>query len=269
MTRNRKILLLCLVPLLGIALMASMRFTGGLRSNRFTSAGLKKADGFSWKSASSKNFIYYFEAESPAERDIDKIISTMERGRSKAEALLKGSRQLKIELFLVDSRERMKKLIGNETNAWANGTVQGSVYNDKIKAIGAHETLHCLALALWGKTEALWINEGLAVYSDDQWNGLDLHSVARWLFDQKKLLSIGALVDARNWKNQDMVTYPQSGSLVKFICENYGIEAVREFWQKGTDQGLRHIGRSLSELEKDWQLELAKHDATSIHYQVP
>ena len=244
--------------------------TAFVSAKNFTSKSLKKADGFSWKSESSNNFTYYFESDSPAERDIEIIKTVMENGRSRAEALLGASSQLVIELFLVDSRKRMKEMTeGFEANAWANGTVQASVYNHNIKAIGAHETLHCLAGSLWGGTDAWWISEGLAVYSDDRWYDLALHLVAKWLFDHQKLLPISALVDNKNWKNLDMVTYPQSGSFVKFIYEKYGISSTKKFWQKGIDGGTKSIGKNLLQLEEEWLSELAKFDATSIHYQAP
>jgi hypothetical protein len=102
----------------------------------FTSKALKNTDGFSWKSASSKHFAYYLEAKSPAERGIEIIKAFTENGRSRTENLLGAGSKLKIELFLVDSHKRMKEMTGGyESNAWANGTLQASVYNDKIKAM--------------------------------------------------------------------------------------------------------------------------------------
>lgn len=238
-------------------------FTSVLSAMNFNAKALKKAKGFSWKTTSSQNFTYYFEADSPAERDIENIKAFTEKGRSKAEELLAGSSDVKIEYFLVDSKKRMKEMTGGyDADAWNNGTVQASIYGEKTRAIGAHETVHCLSRVLWGKTNGNWLNDGLAVYADDQLYGLDIHREAKWLLDHGKLLPVSEMVVNMNWKKPGNKFYPQSGSFLKFIYEKYGISSVKEFWQKGIEKGTARIGKTLLQLEEEWLSELAGIDAT-------
>lgn len=242
-----------------------------------TTKSLKNKKGFTWISKSSANFNYYFEAATPAERDYEKIAGQMEKSRANVERLLGGSLGDKTDAFIVDSRARMKQLVGEEGNGFAFGSVNSAtsktefvtvmVYSDTIKAIGAHETCHALARLLWGKPHGLWLNEGLAVYSDDQWYGFPLHAVAKALLDKGKLLPVADLL-TDNWikKYPDMVTYPELGSFVKFLYEKYGLDAVKNLWQRGAKNADSAFGKSITALETDWRAELAKVDATSIQY---
>src|SRR5579864_3745590 len=232
--------------LLGIAILICFIATSatGLSFGTPTAKSLKNKKGFTWIPKSSANFNYYYEAGTPAERDFDKISDRMEKSRANVERLLGGSFSGKTESFIVDSRARMKQLVGEEGNGFAFGSknpdtsalefVTAMVYSDTIKAIGAHETCHALSHLLWGKPRGLWMDEGLAVCSDDQWNGYPLHSVAKVLADKGKLLPVADLLND-NWikKYPDMVTYPELGSFVKFLYEKYGLDAVKNLWQRG------------------------------------
>lgn len=242
-----------------------------------TANSLKNKKGFTWISKSSANFNYYFEPGTPAERDFDKISGWMEKSRARVEKLLGGSFGEKTESFLVDSRARMKQLVGEEGNGFAFGShnsstskiefVTAMVYSDAIKGIGAHETCHTLAYLLWGKPRGVWLNEGLAVYSDDQWNGHPLHPLAKVLLDNGRLLPIADLLND-NWtkKYPDMITYPELGSFVKFLYEKYGLDAVKNLWQHGAKNADAAFGKNMDALEKEWRAELSKVDASDIHY---
>jgi hypothetical protein len=229
---------------------------------------MKKAPGFVWKSDKSQNFVYYFEAHSPAERDIENIKTNMEKERSTVEKVLGAVSRQKLEVFLVDSLKRMKELVGSERHAWANDTVIGATYGDEgIRRVGAHEIFHCLALKLWGKASGLWVSEGLAVYSEDQWRGIPLHLLAKWLLDHQKLLPMTTLTNSDSWKTS-MITYPQCGSFVKFIYEKYGMAVMKDIYLNGIHVAGKRKGKSLPELEKEWLAELAKFDASGVNYQV-
>jgi hypothetical protein len=254
----RAVILICFV-----AISAS-----GLPFGTPTAKSLKNKKGFTWISKSSANFNYYFEAGTPAERDFDKISDRMEKSRAGVEKLLGGSVPGKTESFIVDSRARMKQLVGEEGNGYAFGSINpdtsklefatAMVYSDTIKAIGAHETCHALSHLFWGKPRGSWMDEGLAVYSDDQWNGSPLHVVAKMLLNKGELLPIADLFDD-HWpkKYSDLVTYPELGSFVKFLYEKYGLESMKNLWQHGAKDSESIFGKDMSALETEWRAELA------------
>src|SRR6202030_1609004 len=94
----------------------------GLPLGTPTAKSLKNKKGFTWICKSSANFNYYFEAGAPAERDYEKIAARMEKSRANVERLLGGSFPGKTESFIVDSRARMKQLVGEEGNGFAFGS---------------------------------------------------------------------------------------------------------------------------------------------------
>jgi hypothetical protein len=219
---------------------------------------LHSANGFTWRADRSAGFDFYFEPNSTAERDIEKIKKIMDGARAHINTLLGGNPSLRISVFLVESRPRMKELVGHETNGVAGAAVQAAIYSDKVKAIGGHESCHILARALWGDAHGVWVNEGLAVYSDDQWWGLPLHSLARGMMDRHQLVALRDL--ARNMrKYDDVVTYPELGSFVKFVYETRGRDAVKALWQNGAP-------KDLDQLEKAWLAEVAKAEPKSVDY---
>jgi hypothetical protein len=255
--RRRAVLLVSLGALSGM--LAEARI--------LTVHGLRTAKGFSWATRRSAHFDFYVEIGTFAERDFDKIVARMEQSRTGLERLLGAPAGKRTAVFVVASRERMKALIGLEVNGYAIGGLSAMVYSETIKAIGAHETCHILARSLWGGSHGVWINEGLAVYSDDQWRGLPLHSIAKWLLDRDKLAPLKALVpDGWGRKYSDMITYPELGSFVKFVYENYGLQAVKTLWQRGAGGAEAALGKSLSQAEMEWRSELAKVDASSLQY---
>src|SRR5258706_6693907 len=183
------------------------------------------------------------------------------------ENLLGTAVDKRLTAFIDDSRARMKELTGTETNGLASDTVSLMVYSDTINAVGAHELCHVMARWLWGADHGSWGNEGLAVYSDDQWLGLRLHSVARGLLDRGKLVPIAKLV-SRGWnKNHpEPITYPELGSFIKFVYEKYGRDSVKALWQRGAGAAQAVFGKPLSELEVEWRVEVTTHEPKSVDY---
>jgi hypothetical protein len=134
---------------------------------------LRKRRGFAWKVGHSASFTCFFEASSSAERDIEKIKRRAEESRSHVLKLLgepSGSAPV-VSVFIVETNQRMKDLGGNPGNAWSTDKLIAFVYGDRVKAGGAHEDCHLMARHLWGSPHSDWLNEGLAVYSDDNWWG--------------------------------------------------------------------------------------------------
>jgi hypothetical protein len=230
---------------------------------------LRTRKGFQWKVDHSANYDYYYEPSSPAERDIAKIKRIMERDRAHILSLL-GSEQtdFRTQAFIVDSRSRMKELSHQDINAWAVGTVFAFVYGDTMQALGAHEETHLLSQHLWGTPHGDWLTEGLAVYSDDNWQGHPLHAVCKQLHEQGKLIPLTSLATNHKWSASDPadVLYPEAGSFIKFLYERYGLNAVKTVWQQGASKVPDTFGKNLSQLEQEWFLVIDATDASSFVY---
>jgi hypothetical protein len=223
--------------------------------------------GFTWKSDDTPNFRFYFEPGTFGEKHRDKLKDDAEQSRKRLLTLL-GQQQFKdrITIFVLDSRARMNALIGREVNgiSFPDRNAVLYVFSDSINASGSHELCHVLAKNLWGKTD-WWINEGLAVYSDDRWHQYRLHDLAKHLLLKNRLISLEEVIMHHD-RYSELITYPEMGSFVKFLYEKFGMNKVREIWKKGASAIPRITGKNLDELEKEWHDVIGQADDGNIMY---
>lgn len=223
---------------------------------------------FNWVKDSTEHVIYYYENNSFAQTKIEYIKSKTEEDFASILTLIgEDEYPHEITYFLVDSRERMCELVGSETNACAFPRHNSlyAVYSEKIKAIGEHELNHVIAHNLWGSQGETWLSEGLAVYSDNDWWGNDLHSLCKYISVKNKLLTLDELISSFG-SHSPMITYPQAGSFVKFLFENYGCRKIELLW-KGNDFENVFM-KSVLELENEWNAMLDKIETEELDYRI-
>lgn len=225
---------------------------GAATAKTLTLSEVLASPEFHWKKYPSASFDFYPEEGSYAEREIERVKLAMERARMRIDNLLGQRAEVRVPVFLVTSRERNRLIVGFDTNAVALGDYQSDTFNETLNATGGHETMHLLAWRVWGKPSGTWVNEGMAVYSDDAWNGKPLHASARALLDRHELVPLRDLVKKKDALGNDDVTYPQSGSLVKFIFETKGREVVKRLWQHPPNK------QEIARLEQEWLAMLAR-----------
>lgn len=231
---------------------------------------LLKRKGFVWKSTASEHFRFHYEPNAWTESRIENLKRSQEKAYVKNLQLLKVSDYpYQTDIFVVASRERMKQLTGDKTNgvAYPRTKIICFIFNDKLYGWGSHELMHVMAGNVWGRKFKPWINEGFAVYSDDIWYGYKLHDLNKYLLLQGKLIPVEKLMT--NFSDySDMITYPQAGSFVKFVYEQYGADKIKELWSRGTVKDLKRIlGKDVTTLEKEWQNNLLEADASNVKYE--
>ncbi len=262
--QNLRIVLLSLFLLPVLLTLAA-----GLCSGAPSSDDLLKRKGFVWKSSATDHFRFHFEPNTFAESRLEQLKLSQERAYARNLELLKTSTSpFQIDIFVLASRERMKQLIGSETNgiAFPLTRLVCFVFNESINASGAHELMHVMAANAWNGKPKTWLNEGLATYSDDVWYRYQLHDLNKYLLERKALIPLEKLI--KNFTAySDMVTYPQAGSFVKYLYEQYGVEKIRDLWKSGTEKDfMRALGKDLATLEKEWHARLMEADATKVKY---
>jgi hypothetical protein len=232
---------------------------------------LLKRKGFTWKSDSSTQLRFHFEPDSHAERRLNYLKEREEQSFSRVLRLLGvSSYPHQIDFFIVDSRERMKELIGRETNAIAfpQTNVICFIFGSQANASGAHELMHAVAKNTWKGKPQLWLDEGFATYADDMWYTYRLHDLSKFFLLNNRLVSLEKLIDDFR-DHHAMLSYPQAGSFVKFLYERYGMEKIKELWGKRASDMPRIFGKSIETLEKEWHARLAEADASKIRYRLP
>lgn len=224
---------------------------------------------FAWQKYETPHFVIYVEKQSFAEENIEALKVRMEAIRTNTLVFMGvDGYDKRLYVFLLPSRERMKLLTNYEGNGFARPELQTvfEIYSPRLKGVSNHEPFHVFANNLWGSAKETFVSEGMAVYSDDRWHSFGLHPLAKFLKDKGKLISANRLVS--NFRNEnDLITYPQSGSFVKFLCEKYGKDKMRKIWKDGQKAFKKTYGKNLDEVEKEWLSFLDGQDASKISYQ--
>lgn len=234
---------------------------------------LRNNSNFEWIVDSiEKNMILYYEKNSYAEKN-NKVLKLRVKQdlRATMEFIGIDTYEKPIHYFILEDREKMKRLIGYETNGNANirNNFVTTIFSENIKsAYGNHELFHLIAMNEWGYGSInvlgydlsgcaeSWINEGMAVYSDGKWYGYDLHELSKYLLDNNKFISI-RILSRKMRKYDSKITYPLLGSFAKFIDETYGRETIKLIWTKGRKKMKSYFGKSIYELENEW-IEMLK-----------
>lgn len=230
---------------------------------------LENNKDFEWLvDSSSTQFTFYYEAGSWTSFNLELVKEKMQ-GRMESTLSFIGveSYNARIYMFIVESRSRMKDLIGRETNGIAfykDNAIAGIASQDKRSLFSTHELFHVIAMNLWGVPEN-WINEGMAVYSSGKWHGYDLYQLTKYLVDTNRYVSLNELIKKFN-KVDDLISYPLTGSFVKFLDETYGLEKVIEIWQSKSNKLEVITGKSIEELENDWLMKVQEIDYEGIDY---
>lgn len=224
---------------------------------------------FNWLAdSSSKELTIYYQPDSWTNKNIEKVNQRVINHFNSVKAFVKiNSYEKRVHLFVVDSRAQMKLLVGHETNGSAYyqyNTVTG-IASEKINSIYSnHELFHVVAMNLWGIPD-IWINEGMAVYSDNKWHGHDLYELTKYLVDNDRFVSLNKLIkDFR--KVDDLISYPLTGSFVKYLDEVYGRETVIKIWKSKTKNLKKLTGKSIKELETDWLTKIETIEYKEIKY---
>lgn len=147
-----------------------------------------------------------------------------------------------VYIVLVRSRDEMIK--------YAGGRISGiSMLKDKyvpqnmiccISKVLKHELMHIIVSLKWNPLiknyigHPDWLSEGLAVYADPEaeaLNGLTLKEVYASFHQNNKLLKSDLLIKFPSITSTEIeIAYIQSGYIVQFLIERYGIQKFKELW---------------------------------------
>lgn len=182
------------------------------------------------ESFSSKHFNYYYSTS-----DQDVIDTAWQEYYYE---WLIGELEINITEKLQFYKYRDNEHIKNMTGKSGNGFAEIGTYNfHTIGHMDNHECVHTIVTQLIGHPPALF-NEGIAVahqanyYSYPEfipcWSGKDFNSITKELKQSGNLPSLSELLGTISyWDYSSQVTYPVSGSFVRYLIDNYGIEKMK------------------------------------------
>jgi hypothetical protein len=225
------------------------------------------------------HFEIYTREDRAADRDIEDIARTREKGFEEIAGILQVKFPRKIRLFLFPDAETKLKETGHTGAGWAFANNIVEIYNDQVRLDPYHEVVHILADGL-GDPPAMF-SEGLAVYLSERLGGDALKflgnpgetvdDVARGLIRADEAMPWGRLLtytEIGSEESRPKIAYAESASIVKFLIEKEGLAKFREAYASlkndsdpetvARNCGLleRIYGRSLEDIERDWRQAL-------------
>jgi hypothetical protein len=156
----------------------------------------------------------------------------------------------------VQSRQEMKECTGIPASGVTMLKPQMMVYllaNEKEPGAPIdHELMHMILQAEWGYPDrtSLWMNEGLAAFSQNNCNGYDDEQIYRYFDASHMLLQMDSLVN-QFYQEPEMIAYHQAAWMVEYLLRKYGVEKFRDLWQQGFHNFDKIYGTSFSRIEPD------------------
>lgn len=181
------------------------------------------------------NITYYFPSEVTLKDRQTNIALCQKAVTENLELLKEKAFTNKMDIEFLHSRTEMKKHTGMAAQGMA--CFQQDTFYTILKEKNSpikHEMNHMIAFYKWGIPAEDWMAEGLGTYSGGTCSDYTLEEIYQYLLQSKKILAMDILVNDF-WRkgNNDIITYTQSGFIVKYLLDNYGYEKFKLLWIKG------------------------------------
>jgi hypothetical protein len=166
-----------------------------------------------------------------------------------------------LEIFLVDTRDDMKRVAGQSWAGWAQTGektaffVAGKGYRPAFR----HELMHAYSLLMWGvPPTGPWITEGLGTWATGDCQGKSFDALAAGFMKSDSLYTLPVLIE-RFRELPEVRGYLQAASIVETIHRAEGIDGVRRRWQNAslTGDGEHPLGPGGDAIEAQWLARLA------------
>lgn len=225
--------------------------------------------GNEFETEESEHFTYFFHSGTTAEKELPMIAEKREEAYWKISGKLSIDYKEKVRFFLFPSSREKTFYTGHTGGGGARGQTIIEVYNNEIKLDPWHELTHIISRCINADAPSL-TSEGLAVYMVAYMTGegrqIDKKTIQ--FNDDGELIPLRKLISLEigTRESKPHISYPESGSFVKYLIETYGMERFQRLYAEvdkaqSTDEKNRTInkvyGKSLDLLEKEWLSNLA------------
>jgi hypothetical protein len=251
------------VPLL-ILILAT---TGSLaqRSDDYVRKALEDST-FTWTSTASDRVTIYCEEGSFADQHRMMILRSVSAALDDVLELLgEAEYRAPLNVFYLDSREEMERIVGRPYAGFSNWGANGVflVLNPEWRSFEKHEITHMVTMGMWGAPDetSRWMIEGVAVYCDGWCREYTVDEVAM------SLLSSGELPPLfENYADLGEIRAGfYAASVIGFIQHTYGSQALRNLWTNGCGGLKGLLGDDVGGIENAWKDYLKQKVTTDPH----
>lgn len=205
----------------------------------------------------SEHYIFHYGANTKAERDIVKIAACQENCFQYICSVLDVTPEFKIEYYLCDSPEEVGRIYGD--NDPCNGFAAlpnkiYAVYNEQVQCIGFHEDAHVISYLI-NRPACPAIREGLAMYFDRKWWGIQNLDWTGFFLKTGRFLPVDALLDRAFFCAYDCtITYPIMGAFTDWLISRWGMERYLQLYrQKNIPAAMVQVyGKTPEQMNRDF-----------------
>jgi hypothetical protein len=187
------------------------------------------------KSYKTEHYIFHYSADTKAEQDIEKISAHQETCFRYICSILGVTPSFKIEYYLCNSPEELGHLCGfnDSCNAFAAPPNKiYAVYNEQMECVGFHEDTHIISLVI-NYPSCIAIAEGLAVYFDRKWWGIQNMDWTGYYLKTDRYIDIDKMLNQERFYSEDCrITYPIMGAFTDWLISTYGIERYTQVYKQ-------------------------------------
>ncbi len=221
--------------------------------------------GFAWVAYDTANFRLYAENGPDVEGRLRVLGEEAERALETARAYV-GRRYPvgRQSIFFVDARTRMKPLVGSTPGGLAvtqEATAFFAVPPDGSAAPPLiHELTHLEAWEAFGERprDEQWLDEGLATAAVGRCYAYTLDEAGAAVVREGRAVPLRTLASA--FDVADAADYLQAGSLMAWVRETWGLDAVAALWRGGLSASKKATGLEADALDEAWRAHVAAGD---------
>lgn len=218
-------------------------------------------------------FVLYFNEDSYSYQKQTFLLKLIESSLVRIKEVLdiKNVRD-RFYIVMLASREEMNRMIGMKVKglAYKRFNTGFFVFNSDIRPYFRHELFHLIANQIWGECSARLLDEGGAVYTDNEclYYENPISTINKYLYEKDMWFNINDLIENFNdiARKNDLIAYLQSAFIFRLLYESYGIDKMKELWQKGFSQFENIYGFTVTELQKKIEKELGKIEYTEVDW---
>jgi hypothetical protein len=216
-------------------------------------------DSLPYLSLNSGNFRIFFAADGYAATQLAQVKSELDDALDRAMVVLglthwNGG----YTVILVNSLDEMALVSGMRVKggvALPGHDIMVLPYRPERRPQFRHEFFHLMTYDVWGPTASRLLNEGSAVYADDQCHIENpIYNINAQLMKAGKLVALEQLI--HNFDDQarqsDVIAYLQSAGIFKYLFEKHGSIKMQQLWKAGFDDFEKIYGQKWSDFETEW-----------------
>jgi hypothetical protein len=239
-----------------------MIFTGGASGQTIDDYASKALSNtsFVWRSTASDRIKIYYEKDSFAQKHramllrsaatmVDEVLELL--GETEYDAVL--------NVFYLDSREKMERVVGRPYSGFANWGANAIfvVFNPDWRSFEKHEFAHVITMGEWGPPapSSRWMIEGIPVFCDGWCREYSVDEIAYHFASRNALPPLREFFDDYIGLGEIRAGF-YAGSFVGFIINRYGADTLRDLWSHGVEDMEAVLGSDLEQLEKSWRMYL-------------